>query len=100
MIFRSPMEFQSPFSAKPAFTPPKCSGDACDVVTLSGDSSWKKKALTFGLISGAVSAATMLGTIPFADKIGWDVRHRHGPALFVSQFFWKVPTSLFAIPPE
>ncbi len=32
----------------------------------------KKTVLTFGLISGAVSAAAMLATIPFADAIGWD----------------------------
>jgi hypothetical protein len=32
----------------------------------------KKTVLTFGLISGAVSAATMLATVPFADKIGFD----------------------------
>ncbi|HXN21676.1 MAG TPA: hypothetical protein VOA41_02915 [Candidatus Dormibacteraeota bacterium] len=32
----------------------------------------KKTVLTFGLISGAVSAAMMLATMPFADKIGWD----------------------------
>jgi hypothetical protein len=32
----------------------------------------KKTVLTFGLISGAVSAAMMLITIPFADRIGWD----------------------------
>jgi hypothetical protein len=32
----------------------------------------KKTVLTFGLISGAISAATMLATLPFADKIGWD----------------------------
>lgn len=32
----------------------------------------KKTVLTFGLISGAISAATMLATIPFADKIGFD----------------------------
>jgi len=31
----------------------------------------KKTVLTFGLISGAVSAVTMLATIPFADRIGW-----------------------------
>jgi hypothetical protein len=31
----------------------------------------KKTVLTFGLISGGVSAATMLATIPFADRIGW-----------------------------
>jgi len=34
--------------------------------------SMKKTALTFGLISGAVSAAMMLLTIPFVDKIGWE----------------------------
>ena len=32
----------------------------------------KKVVLTFGLISGAVSAAFLLATVPFADKIGWD----------------------------
>jgi hypothetical protein len=32
----------------------------------------KKTVLTFGLISGAVSAATMLATVPFAETIGWE----------------------------
>jgi hypothetical protein len=32
----------------------------------------KKTVLTFGLISGAMSAAMMLATIPFADRIGWE----------------------------
>jgi hypothetical protein len=32
----------------------------------------KKTVLTFGLISGAISAAMMLITIPFVDKIGFD----------------------------
>jgi hypothetical protein len=32
----------------------------------------KKTVLTFGLISGAVSAAMMLVSIPFVDKIGWE----------------------------
>jgi hypothetical protein len=32
----------------------------------------KKTVLTLGLISGAVSAATMLATLPFADAIGWE----------------------------
>jgi Protein of unknown function (DUF4199) len=32
----------------------------------------KRTVLTFGLISGAISAATMLATIPFVDKIGWE----------------------------
>lgn len=31
----------------------------------------KKTVLTFGLISGAISAATMLATIPIADKLGF-----------------------------
>jgi hypothetical protein len=31
----------------------------------------KKTVLTFGLISGAVSAATMLATVPFANAISW-----------------------------
>lgn len=30
----------------------------------------KKTLLTFGLISAAVSAGTMLVTVPFADRIG------------------------------
>jgi hypothetical protein len=32
----------------------------------------KKTVLTFGLISGAISAALMLISVPFADKIGWE----------------------------
>jgi hypothetical protein len=32
----------------------------------------KKTVLTFGLISGAVSAVMMLATVPFVDKIGWE----------------------------
>ena len=32
----------------------------------------KKTVLAFGLISGAVSAAMMLLTLPFADRIGFD----------------------------
>ena len=32
----------------------------------------KKAVLTFGLISGAMSAAMMLVTFPFADKIGFE----------------------------
>jgi len=32
----------------------------------------KKTVLTFGLISGAISATLMLCTIPFVDKIGFD----------------------------
>ncbi len=31
----------------------------------------KKTVLAFGLISGAISAAMMLITLPFADKIGY-----------------------------
>jgi hypothetical protein len=34
--------------------------------------SMKKTVLTFGLISGGLSAAMLLVTVPFADKIGWD----------------------------
>jgi hypothetical protein len=34
--------------------------------------SMKKTVLTFGLISGAMSAALMLVTIPFVDKISWE----------------------------
>ncbi|MEO8433939.1 MAG: DUF4199 domain-containing protein [Pyrinomonadaceae bacterium] len=32
----------------------------------------KKTVLTFGLISGVVSAAMMLATVPFIDRIGFD----------------------------
>jgi hypothetical protein len=32
----------------------------------------KKTVLTFGLISGALLAAMMLGTLPFMDRIGFD----------------------------
>jgi hypothetical protein len=32
----------------------------------------KKTVLTFGLISGGILAALMLGTLPFVDKIGFD----------------------------
>jgi hypothetical protein len=32
----------------------------------------KKTVLTFGLVSGAITAAMMLSTIPFVDKIGWE----------------------------
>ena len=32
----------------------------------------KKTVLTFGLISGAISALMMAGTVPFADRIGFD----------------------------
>jgi len=34
--------------------------------------SMKKTVLTFGLLSGAVSSAMMLATVPFADRIGFD----------------------------
>ncbi len=32
----------------------------------------KKIVLTFGLISGAMAAAMMLGTLPFVEKIGFE----------------------------
>jgi len=32
----------------------------------------KKTVLTFGFISGAISATMMLITIPFVDKVGWE----------------------------
>jgi hypothetical protein len=43
----------------------------------------KKTVLTFGLISGALSAATMLATIPFVDKIGFDKGEILGYAVIV-----------------
>lgn len=45
--------------------------------------SMRKTVLTFGLISGAVSAVTMLITIPFADKIGFDKGEILGYTLIV-----------------
>ena len=32
----------------------------------------KKTIITFGLISGAISAVMMVATVPFADRIGFD----------------------------
>ncbi|MBZ5521044.1 MAG: DUF4199 domain-containing protein [Acidobacteriia bacterium] len=43
----------------------------------------KKTVLTFGLISGAVSAGSMLATIPFADRIGFDKGEILGYTLIV-----------------
>jgi hypothetical protein len=43
----------------------------------------KKTVLTFGLISGAVSAVTMLATIPFAEKLGFDKGEILGYTLIV-----------------
>lgn len=31
----------------------------------------RKTVLTFGLISGAIAAVTMIATVPFTEKIGW-----------------------------
>jgi hypothetical protein len=43
----------------------------------------RKTVLTFGLISGAISAVTLLATIPFIDKIGFDKGEILGYALIV-----------------
>ena len=53
----------------------------------------KKTVLTFGLISGAVSSAIMLGTVPFADRIGFDRGEILGYTSIVLSF-------LFAIRPD
>lgn len=45
--------------------------------------SMRKTVLTFGLISGAISAVTMLVTIPFVDKIGFDKGEILGYTLIV-----------------
>jgi len=45
--------------------------------------SMRKTVLTFGLISGAISAVTMLATIPFVDKIGFDKGEILGYTLIV-----------------
>lgn len=43
----------------------------------------KKTVLTFGLISGGISALTMLFTVPFADKIGFDKAEIFGYTVIV-----------------
>jgi hypothetical protein len=43
----------------------------------------KKTVLTFGLISGAISAGMMLVTLPFVDKIGFDKGEILGYTLIV-----------------
>jgi hypothetical protein len=43
----------------------------------------RKTVLTFGLISGGISAVTMLVTIPFVDKIGFDKGEILGYTLIV-----------------
>jgi len=45
--------------------------------------SMRKTVLTFGLISGAISAVTILVTIPFVDKIGFDKGEILGYTLIV-----------------
>ena len=46
----------------------------------------KKTVLTFGLISGAVSSAMMLLTIPFMDRIGFGRAEVIGYATLVASF--------------
>ena len=46
----------------------------------------KKIVLTFGLISGAISAALMLATVPFMDKIGFDKGYFVGYTAMVVSF--------------
>ncbi len=43
----------------------------------------KKTVLKFGLISGAISAALMFGTVPFADRIGFGAAEVLGYATIV-----------------
>jgi Protein of unknown function (DUF4199) len=43
----------------------------------------KKTVLTFGLISGGISAVAMLATVPFADRLGFDVGEILGYTLIV-----------------
>src|SRR5262249_35854703 len=43
----------------------------------------KKTVLTFGLISGAISAVMMLATVPFVDKIGFEKGEILGYTMFV-----------------
>jgi len=43
----------------------------------------KKTVLTFGLISGAISAVMMLATVPFVDKIGFEKGEIIGYTTFV-----------------
>jgi uncharacterized protein DUF4199 len=46
----------------------------------------KKIVLTFGLLSGAVSSAMMLATLPFLDRIGFDHGEIIGYTLIVLSF--------------
>jgi len=46
----------------------------------------KKTIVTFGLISGAVSALMMVGTLPFEDKIGYDHGYVIGYTTIVLSF--------------
>jgi hypothetical protein len=51
------------------------------------DSEMKKTVMTFGLISGAISSAMMLGTVPFADRlIGFDKTEILGYTTIVLSF--------------
>src|SRR5437879_11356741 len=46
----------------------------------------KKTVLTFGLIGGVVISALMLGTLPFATKIGFDKSQFVGYTIMVLSF--------------
>ena len=46
----------------------------------------KKTVLTFGLIGGVVISALMLGTVPFAKKIGFDKAEFVGYTVMVLSF--------------
>src|SRR5260370_41347671 len=46
----------------------------------------KKKVLTWGLISGVVISVLMLGTIPFATRIGFDKAEFVGYTVMVLSF--------------
>ena len=46
----------------------------------------KKTILTFGLISGAISALMMTATVPFADRIGFDKSEYVGYTVIVLSF--------------
>jgi hypothetical protein len=46
----------------------------------------KKTILTFGVISGAISALMMVATVPFADRIGFDRSEYVGYTIIVLSF--------------
>jgi hypothetical protein len=54
--------------------------------TAHGECAMKRTVLVFGLLSGALSAAMMLATVPFMDRIGFDYGQVFGYTAIVLSF--------------